>query len=422
MPNGRETFQGADVVLCAANGIGTAPPAAAVGACGRAGRPGQFVGARRSPADGAPGRDGRGLLRRRPAQLAAATSAGRSSSLEFGGTDPEPGVHGRHPLEPHADRGPARGRVRLARPVRRSAPTTTAPPDNRFGRGARWVVLCEDLPDPGNRVELSATLVDGDGIPAPKVTYRISDDARRATEWSIERATDSLTRGRRAHDRQCDDAHQQPPARHRAHGRRARHLGGRPVGRRPRRAQPRDHRRERLRDRRRSQSDQHDLGARAACRRPPPHPPRRCAGTRAGAAFRARRIRPPPPGPRSRHRSGAARHHRARTRTACACSRRPRPGRTTACRRRRHRCGGRPARRVLDVRPDLIAHLLRALDRELDDPQAPLDDLRRTDDRRTAAGDPRPGRLLPIARRTGAHRAGRGRKARRWDGSSIPST
>jgi hypothetical protein len=35
--------------------------------------------------------------------------------------------------------------------------------------------------------------VDGDGIPAPKVTYRISDDARRATEWSIERASESLT-------------------------------------------------------------------------------------------------------------------------------------------------------------------------------------------------------------------------------------
>jgi hypothetical protein len=64
---------------------------------------------------------------------------------------------------------------------------------SRFGRGARWVVLCEDLPDPANRVELSATLVDGDGIPAPKVTYRISADARRATEWSIERATHSLT-------------------------------------------------------------------------------------------------------------------------------------------------------------------------------------------------------------------------------------
>jgi hypothetical protein len=62
----------------------------------------------------------------------------------------------------------------------------------RFGRGARWVVLCEDLPHPDNRVELSRDLLDGSGIPAPAVTYRLSDDVRAAVAWSTERATESL--------------------------------------------------------------------------------------------------------------------------------------------------------------------------------------------------------------------------------------
>ena len=53
-------------------------------------------------------------------------------------------------------------------------------------------MLCEDLPDPANRVELSTSLVDGSGIPAPEVHYRLSDDVRRATAWSTERATTSL--------------------------------------------------------------------------------------------------------------------------------------------------------------------------------------------------------------------------------------
>ena len=39
---------------------------------------------------------------------------------------------------------------------------------------------------------LHPTLVDGDGLPAPKVTYRASENSRRILAFNVERATDSL--------------------------------------------------------------------------------------------------------------------------------------------------------------------------------------------------------------------------------------
>jgi choline dehydrogenase-like flavoprotein len=63
----------------------------------------------------------------------------------------------------------------------------------RFGRGAQWIVLCEDSPDEQNRVELSGDVVDSSGIAAPKVVYRISDDTRRCMDFNIDRAIESLT-------------------------------------------------------------------------------------------------------------------------------------------------------------------------------------------------------------------------------------
>ena len=62
----------------------------------------------------------------------------------------------------------------------------------RFGRTASWVIIAEDLPDPDNRVTLSDTLVDGSGIPAPVLTYRMAENTRRLMEWNTERARESL--------------------------------------------------------------------------------------------------------------------------------------------------------------------------------------------------------------------------------------
>ena len=54
------------------------------------------------------------------------------------------------------------------------------------GRRVMWVLLAEDLPDEGNRVSL-----DSDG--ATRLTYRIGDNTRRLLGWHAEKATQSLT-------------------------------------------------------------------------------------------------------------------------------------------------------------------------------------------------------------------------------------
>ena len=62
----------------------------------------------------------------------------------------------------------------------------------RLGRSGQWAILCEDLPEEHNRVELSDAAVDSSGIPAPKVTYRLSRNSLDMIEWQIARATESL--------------------------------------------------------------------------------------------------------------------------------------------------------------------------------------------------------------------------------------
>ena len=49
------------------------------------------------------------------------------------------------------------------------------------------------MPDPENRVELSPTLADHSGLPAPRLTYRIDDNTHALCAWHIERARESLT-------------------------------------------------------------------------------------------------------------------------------------------------------------------------------------------------------------------------------------
>lgn len=189
-PAGAEHFQAADVVLCAANGIGTARLlllSAHSGAPDGLANSSGLVGHRLMVHPGAmiDGYFDDDL------QSYRGHFGGQIQSLEFGGTDPGRGFLGGTKWSLSPTGGPLAAAFGL-----RGRPVLGAQHHEhmraRFGRGARWVVLCEDLPDPANRVELSPTLVDGSGIAAPKVTYRISEDTRRATEWSIERATVSL--------------------------------------------------------------------------------------------------------------------------------------------------------------------------------------------------------------------------------------
>jgi choline dehydrogenase-like flavoprotein len=59
------------------------------------------------------------------------------------------------------------------------------------GRAFDWGIGIEDLPAEENRVTLDRELTDSDGIPAPKISYRIDDDARRNLAWQLERAQEA---------------------------------------------------------------------------------------------------------------------------------------------------------------------------------------------------------------------------------------
>ena len=62
----------------------------------------------------------------------------------------------------------------------------------RFDHVASIGVLCEDLPELHNTVTLDPVLVDSDGIPAPKITYRYSENSLRMMAHGTERAEEAL--------------------------------------------------------------------------------------------------------------------------------------------------------------------------------------------------------------------------------------
>ena len=62
----------------------------------------------------------------------------------------------------------------------------------RFGHTAALVVTGEDLPEEHNRVTLDERLRDGSGIPAPTVTYTLSDNSRRMLDHAAHNARRAL--------------------------------------------------------------------------------------------------------------------------------------------------------------------------------------------------------------------------------------
>jgi choline dehydrogenase-like flavoprotein len=81
--------------------------------------------------------------------------------------------------------GPIGDRVPWGRAHRRAY-------DDRFDRTITVAVIAEDLPEPGNRVDLDPALTDGHGIPAPRVVYTLSENSRRMLEHGIARASEAL--------------------------------------------------------------------------------------------------------------------------------------------------------------------------------------------------------------------------------------
>jgi choline dehydrogenase-like flavoprotein len=62
----------------------------------------------------------------------------------------------------------------------------------QLGRAASWGIFGEDLPDDENRVTLNPALVDSSGVPAPKITYKVSENSRRLLDFQLARARESL--------------------------------------------------------------------------------------------------------------------------------------------------------------------------------------------------------------------------------------
>ena len=62
--------------------------------------------------------------------------------------------------------------------------------DRYAGHALCWGGNIEDLPEEHNRVTLDSSLTDSDGIPAPRVEYRISDNTQRSLDFTLERLRD----------------------------------------------------------------------------------------------------------------------------------------------------------------------------------------------------------------------------------------
>ncbi|WP_433208834.1 GMC family oxidoreductase [Nocardia sp. CA-107356] len=62
----------------------------------------------------------------------------------------------------------------------------------QLGRTMSWGIFGEDLPDETNRVTIDEALTDSSGIPAPKITYTVSENSRRLLDFHIARAVESL--------------------------------------------------------------------------------------------------------------------------------------------------------------------------------------------------------------------------------------
>jgi len=91
---------------------------------------------------------------------------------------------------------PTGGPINAALPTRAGESVWGAPHHahvrERLGRSMSWGIFGEDLPDLENRVVLDRTLVDSSGLPAPKLHYRASEHSRRLLDFHIDRASESL--------------------------------------------------------------------------------------------------------------------------------------------------------------------------------------------------------------------------------------
>ena len=61
-----------------------------------------------------------------------------------------------------------------------------------FGHTAAISAICEDLPEAHNTVTLDPELKDSDGIPAPRISYTLSENSRRMLDHAMARGTEVM--------------------------------------------------------------------------------------------------------------------------------------------------------------------------------------------------------------------------------------
>jgi choline dehydrogenase-like flavoprotein len=60
-----------------------------------------------------------------------------------------------------------------------------------LGRSLQWAINSQDMPEDTNTVTLDDTLTDSDGIPAPRIQYRISENTRRLMSFNLDRVEEA---------------------------------------------------------------------------------------------------------------------------------------------------------------------------------------------------------------------------------------
>jgi choline dehydrogenase-like flavoprotein len=62
----------------------------------------------------------------------------------------------------------------------------------RFLHTANLAIVTEDLPDPENRVTLDHALKDSNGIPSPKISYRLGDNTKKMLSHGLSRGRELM--------------------------------------------------------------------------------------------------------------------------------------------------------------------------------------------------------------------------------------
>ncbi|MYE97907.1 MAG: GMC family oxidoreductase, partial [Acidimicrobiaceae bacterium] len=60
-----------------------------------------------------------------------------------------------------------------------------------FGRAFTWGIQAEDLPEDANRVVLDPAVCDSSGLPAARIEYRVSENTRRMLDFNVARAVEA---------------------------------------------------------------------------------------------------------------------------------------------------------------------------------------------------------------------------------------